>query len=588
MTLPTYGRFSYNGVSFDALTKSKITTRYLYDEAGRTIIAAEHTLNVEGYVNGGASASCDSEMQSLHVALSMPGGELHYDNGRGFGGVDGTGLHVNDGIVSDLDFGPKPKVLDYRPLAALGAWFSWQCTTQIPNCPGAPTHGQPMALNYDYSRSIDDEGLTKISISGYLEIPLGRTAGVRTLADNVDNYLEKVIGPVPLGFKRMNSEHKLDKSKARLDFSWVDQELHDAYPDDCTRAEITHDVGWARSNLAWMTSTIRATLATRKGITGITALERFKAIVKSRLDAQVNGAGKVEIAKKGKDVAIFLDSIQYSEQVLTRTASFSLTYRICGGKIEDIIKLTNLFTAIRGIDFKSWKASLQSTAFAPRGVAGVKFANSSDAILDLCPGGQAALTAMGQVELKANGGAAPAPAQAVLQAVAGDFFQKIRVNDVPAPEDSWIAYQCDTQLIEDDRVIRHKPLTGAAGVSTGSQSPGTQAQTFGAAQKATGLPGGTVKATVPDVIQRVSAPSYTIRLTGAAIRIGHAIPVPALASIGGVALTQKDRWFSHGTIQSVGGLPVIGCKWSIDYILPQGPNTVPILANPAAETGAIT
>jgi hypothetical protein len=95
-------------------------------------------------------------------------------------------------------------------------------------------------------------------------------------------------------------------------------------------------------------------------------------------------------------------------------------------------------------------------------------------------------------------------------------------------------------------------------------------------------PGATT--TTPDVLQRVSAPNYTIRLEGFATRINYAIPTPRLKSVGGVDATQLRQDVSQEQVSSIAGVPIYSASFILDYALPDDPgNVLPMPENPAMQ-----
>lgn len=103
---------TYNGIAFTALYKSSVRSKPVLDEARRTTVYVEHTLNVEGYVHAGG-AMTDSTMEGIRKLLTACGGALNYSD-KGFGSLVVNGTSA----VRDAQWGPVPEILEFTPWAA--------------------------------------------------------------------------------------------------------------------------------------------------------------------------------------------------------------------------------------------------------------------------------------------------------------------------------------------------------------------------------------------------------------------------------------------------------------------------------------
>ena len=106
--LPATGTLSYNGYVFDGATHIEADVEFLYDDAGRTIIAHRHTITVDAIV--AADSDLDDDVLLIRKRLGEAGRKLTFIS-KGFGD-DLTAV----GIVSDVDAGPFPQELSWKPL----------------------------------------------------------------------------------------------------------------------------------------------------------------------------------------------------------------------------------------------------------------------------------------------------------------------------------------------------------------------------------------------------------------------------------------------------------------------------------------
>jgi hypothetical protein len=196
------------------------------DEAQRTTVYVEHSLEVEGYVVPNVvTGTTDTVLSTARKLLTAQGGALDYSD-KGFGDLV---VNVEAGGVRDVSWGPHPEILEWIPLGGDGVGTCkvvWRVTTRIPECTSAVYAGAPLALNYEQDFSIDEAGYTTVGTSGYIEIPMTRrTQTDRSLPDSADQYRERLQAAVPLGYRRNSQDYRLSKDKRRLDFSWRDEEI---------------------------------------------------------------------------------------------------------------------------------------------------------------------------------------------------------------------------------------------------------------------------------------------------------------------------------------------------------------------------
>src|SRR5581483_12076953 len=93
------GTASYGSVTFDPLYKSRVSSKPHFDDAGRTVVYVEHSIEIEAWVTSAATPGngTDSTLTTMRQVLNTPGLELHYDN-KGFGTltVNAPGNPVKD------------------------------------------------------------------------------------------------------------------------------------------------------------------------------------------------------------------------------------------------------------------------------------------------------------------------------------------------------------------------------------------------------------------------------------------------------------------------------------------------------------
>jgi hypothetical protein len=239
--LPDVGTLSYNGAVFSSLFKTSTSGKAIKDVTGRTTKFTELTITAEGYVTLGdvleSDQTIDSTMASLQSLLTQCGGALVYE-GKGLGLLT---VNKTGGTLWDVNFGPKPELLEFKPLGgSLSAIIKWTVTTWIPQftvAAGLGNTGQPPAtspivqFNEETGVTYDDEGYSSLSIKGTMEVPMTRAAiGTRTLNVTADSYrarfMNQVANAVDLTYFRVtHREFNMSRDKRTMEWSFAAEEI---------------------------------------------------------------------------------------------------------------------------------------------------------------------------------------------------------------------------------------------------------------------------------------------------------------------------------------------------------------------------
>lgn len=610
MGQPAMGIISYGDTTFGVTSRSSIRSTPRWDDARRTIVAVRHELHVRGYVTAGGAADTDTEMATLHTQLETPGLRLRYDSGMGWGELD---VNAPGGQTKDVSWGPHPILVSFSPLGggAAGnqaALVEWTCSTELPSCiGGAAYEKQLMAFNYDWHHTVDGNGLSTTSINGYIEIPLTRRSGSRSIPDWADNYrhlLEQI--PDPVGFRREGFTYHMTGDRKRLNFSWQWKELPFPLPLGVSYADVDHHVSWSMgSKAALLQNQLSGSITMAPGQGVAKAVEKWQAIVASRI-AAAQDEKKLVLAGKvapigGKPPMVVIDHANVREKVFgegaaARTVHFQTNYTVIGTTLPHLMAVSGLFRWVPGTDFDKWKTSLKDSAFASRGYANVKWDNV-DAIVDLCikspQTNVSILRNRQQNELKViDKKDINPPGQVAQLQVFGANFNR---DQVPK-ESSWIFYEAGVVMDEDNSIAMHKPLAGSSTitetdratqeVASSPNQPSNPSQ-LGTFARADGLhPHETT--TTENVFQRVGSPTVRIWLVGKALRLGHRIPTPKLDKVGDQETRQMSQVVREWVVTAVAGIPIYGKTWRIEYEFKKPPSKIPALGNPALQLPAST
>jgi hypothetical protein len=327
------------------------------------------------------------------------------------------------------------------------------------------------------------------------------------------------------------------------------------------------------------------------------AWENFSLLVMDRLDFI-----KTNASKDKKGVGVFWVTGYDVEEGLYRSGNnvkFSVNFMF-GMDVKVLLEKSGLFRPVPNTEWSKW-ATTVNMAQKPRGIDGLEYANSMDAIIDLCT---------------------PKPAKPPLVGGArGTSFSASRPSisfgtNIPDPSFSWLQWQNQILVDVDPGIVRHKPLPRKllskpkkvpipSSDITESSSPGTTgkpAPILAALQKLAGGAFGnaqgkqlaqstepvTVKAKVQtkDIVQQVATPTYTIRMIGWAMRVGYRIPIPSLVTFGGAPVIPSAQTIGQEVIDTFNGVPIYGAEWVLDYWAPSSlQSALEYPTNPMARVG---
>ena len=531
--LPATGELSYNGYLFDGATHIEAGVEFLYDDAGRTIIAHRHTITVDAIV--AEDKELDSEVLNIRQRLGEPGKKLTFIS-KGFG----DDLRAV-GVVSDVAAGPHPKELSWVSLGDdKAAKIRWQVVVTVPLCVlGVPAFVGVMALNYSIAYVIDAMTDTTRTIEGYIEI--AQKAGAQA-SDTADRFRNQ-FSPDPItGFRREQSWTG-NLSKNRVDFVIVDTQIPspNPYPTNVIAITGSHRLSWRRRpNGAWFRNAISMSITPEAGLSGSQAWQVFLTIAAQRISkAKANGQ------------PVLIEAIEVEENLFGRPQSFSVSYRMLSC-ISDFVGDAGLWEPL-GTDWNSWKVSLRGTMFHNRGNARLEDIAANDVVVDLC---------------KSPGIAFVSPNNASRVFVDNRIHSGGLQNEKPPADKSWAAYR--STIVP----YRDKPAIRQAIIQAPVKDDGQWDLYAGEVPPTGGFLFGSAGGVTADVIQEGGAGRHGVRIFGRAERVGYEIPRPALVTIGD--RTAVERWF-RGMQWVVGnyfGVPVYAAMWAADYMTDASPGTI--------------
>ncbi len=545
--LPATGELSYNGYEFDGATHIKVGVEFVYDEAGRTIIAHKHLITVTAIVAD--NDALDVTLEDIRRKLGESGKNLTFIN-KGFG----KDLKVTpSGNTRDVTSGPNPKELSWVPLGDdKSAQIVWSIEVDVIVCSsgGSRRSRGVMALNYSTTFSINAHGDTTRTLAGYIQIE--QNVVNRRPRDTADRYRDRFAPRGLAGFTR-EQEWAVNFAHSRIDFVITDTQIPspNPYPVGIVNIDARHRVSWrrGRGGLKYF-NTISATISPEARLSGAQAWGVFLSIVIKRMTTSV---------QRGKSV--FLEALEVEEGIFSRNHNFSATYRFLSS-IQDFIGDAGLWTPL-GTNWELWTASLDNSMFHPRGNRRLRDIPGNDVIMSLCES---------PATVSVNNRQA---FQEFLTPVASPGAASPGLRNVrPPPEQSYRKYT--SRIIPEQRqpAVQQSMLQEIEDLAPGQWllEPAVNPPSKFA------LP--VSSKTIPDVIQVGSSASYRVRLVGEASRAGYEIPKPAIVKWGTQGVTLVRGVFPQWVSGNYFGVPVFDAMWDIEYLVGGSPGITGPLSDP--------
>lgn len=591
--------FIYNGYRFDPdyTHTTQMSVHPVLSKDGRTVIYSEFVIGVRTFIVGYPT---DPEVTRAMKLLTKSGAPLQF-NGRSIGD-----LNINTGGKTDVIFGPIPRPLNFVFNGAKGATqIDWVAVAHIPTCDDAVYQFAAMDLAFSVEHRPRQNGRVDRVVAGELRVANNRIdPAARQMLDSPDAWRDKVVAPVPSGFRREWASWKVDETKTRLSFGWTDIEFGGAiYPMGIAWCEASHRSDSADKGLVTYQSRIEAEYLVAAGYPPVTAERAFARLVNERwAAARKEGKGQstiVPVAFSAAETGIYSDP----------RCTFALTYMVVGTTLRQLVKQSGMWVEPKD-KWEDWKNSVQSSVLSPYGYSSIAFTPGDDRIVDLCKG-----------EMESPG------------ITAARNARQLRGLDVryPNPESSWVSYhnairiEADSGLAvfrDEGAVPADNPIVGGELVADVRALPGAPPAGEIDADKAKEIAGLLFGITNPLVrfdpamrqgddfagvagvpsgrleenriggeeaeqtrVQHRAAPLVYVYMTGYAMRVGFPIPCPELTDVEG-EIPVKDNRLDRGegfvcAIVANAAVPVYGARWNLRYSIskiPARPITPP--ANP--------
>lgn len=561
------GTLSYNGYTFDGAAKIKARVEFQYDSAGRAVLYHRHVIRAEAVV-ASAAGTTDDEMASIRALLSKPGKAFQFIN-RGFG----SDLIVNvTPALSDVAFGPKPKVLEWEPIAgACAANIIWEVEVCVPVCDASGIHRSTGIMSFNYDIDFDiDRGWTTRTITGTIGIAQtrlpGGPGGAGRIGDHADYYREKIrAGDIaPPGFER-RSKWTTSEDKSTLSFAITDTQIRsqNPYPPGVVDISATHGVFWRRANRGGARQQNRLNMQIELLPTSAKTIGFlvFASLLTQRL----------AIARSGGKGAL-LEDVSVEEDIWGMSSSFSATWTTLKG-LDELIQGSGIFTTptINSRNWAAWNESVKRSQ-SQRGYLNARDFAANDILVDMCTFETPPISS-GQPELTYRRDRRPLKPK----------------NELPPRASSYKGFGNAIILEKDMPAVRQSPsqypYTSGGGLSTESGGSSGSGTTSPGSQSTNPIDVGfqftpNERKQYDDTIQLSGGGKTTVSMIGWAERVGYEVPRPSLQKYGGLTveagqIVETNVKFSQQCSEVVYGVPVYQATWMITYMLTNTPSNGP-------------
>lgn len=580
----------YNGFVFPPVINAKGTVVPEYDKTGRSVKYLTIAITISGIITqydrtapeaGIASATIDSHMDTIRYRLTQPCQPLTFKL-QGFGT-----FNIQQGTTYDVDYGPKPMVLDWEPMGGgLAAKIEWLVVTRIPACMYADSFNGIVELGYDVAWGISDASLLTRTVTGYVELAKTRlpNAGGTVASNSINASMsrwDRVLAnfktsfpPLP-GYERL--EEYVDSSNRKsLKLTLKDVEIPSPspYPAGVLKIDLTetldanlpfYEWNWGISGSVTVPHTSRGTSSGSDTVNNKRlAWAAIGLILKERRNRAIGlkyiTAAKDDYAGKTNvhNVTYIPQRIKFSNEMFGVGISVDISYLLlCPSEL--VLQASGMFDYVRipGMTWKAWRDFLsRNYALNPK----FNITPQQEMVVDLCH--PLTSSSPGNIPIAPN------------QRNDRSLFN----TEAPPEDSSWIRYNNKFSF-------KNKNFTTVGAVLSPSAKPkyeaGVQDPKSESALEVTKPNSESSSSTgdrfmLPDLQTSTDEICY-ITMRGSAVRIGYPVNAPELISIGGAKVAKygtdkivpesKPSGFKNGSER----VSIYKLSWRKSYIITTTP-----------------
>ena len=566
------------GWVFSTAAKYRLSLQPVYDPSDRKVVAKDYTLTITDTLVVDAGESIDEAVNAARDTLLRAGMVLTVQNAcigsfviaPPFAAPQDFDARVDEDLprYNDIHNGPKPKSLNFRPIAGLGAMaIEWTVAFRLSECLVEPAEGIPgdpiLGLGFEVTHTVDDSGLVSRQISGEIQFAANLNNGRLRNPDDIrldsdvgwDERLDKIFPPLPT-FRRSSQRYTLAKDRTSLRFFIQDDEHETAYGYPAGVVSISGSFSTSgKFYAAPYSQRLECAIKIPKPETRAFALTVFQDIARQKgLRADDSMAGK----------RILLD-FTINEQLYSNTISIQYSWNLTDAL--DVVLANGSVLKPLTNTWENWALSIKKIRSAA-GLSGLVWDPSTEVIVDLCADDPLPT-------ITYSDPANPAiPAVENPQAI-GDESQEV------TPENSWIMHKSTLEVQDAGaRAAVYDVCRPSASGGTPDLNPATLTRST------------TVKPRLHNpetatsgVVQKLNTACQIVRFSGGAQRVRYPVPCPEILAVGETAVTlahRRYKTFQVGTTAS--GVPIIGAFWDVVYLTTGPIGDVPLPPSHVATT----
>lgn len=647
----------YNGFKFPPATKSNAKMTPVYDDSGRVLKYMRLEIKVSFYLlhgmmlgtNGSgannlysgsynyvnshmptsiqdADHTTDDEMDYIRATLLQPCQLLRFES-QGLGSV-----LVQDGSSTrrDVDNGPKPKLVTWKPLTNKVCYVEWEVSTTFLPCDTFATLPY-VGFSYDANFTVSKEGLTTRRISGQIEIPLTRrplTAVVEAdVSDdfNFANIRNDILAFFPMlpRFHR-TQDYKVTTDRKYVQFTLTDTEINS---EEAFGPGIVYgDVKITSANrkamvLSQFDVTLGGTLHLAAGFPKSYALDEISRIFKKVftdsyglgskfIEASADASdsehreGSPTLAEMAQKSTAYLTNVSFTDNLFDRSVSFSIRWWLFT-TLKTLFDATGMFVPLsrrpgdtfeayatrQQANWEEWKGKMVF-AVEDGGFSGLSMNQDDDLIISIC-----------HQQTIPDAPAAKAPPE----------YEDPEVNEdghVPPGNrqayDSWMHFDSKFDLETKEHTTHHAMLGDyESTIPTILSADATRLLNDNNGGETGGVDFDTnpqyIIPAIPDTpdanqshkVHNRREPTYILHHKGTAIRLNYPVPVPKVEKAYGhtprrIGTTIANHRYLGSAINLETGKAhkVYGLMWHVTYALPAPPTSSKIKTDAHVDTRA--
>lgn len=581
MTLEATGTVSYGTFTFPAAFKSKVSAEPVYDDQGQGVKYHRYTITIDFFVTGedvdanylDARDGIDPAIRSLRLLLQKPRQTFTF-SGHGMGD---NFIHTP---TTDMEFGPKPKIIAWEDIGAGRAvHIVWQVVVAATQCQDHFLTNPPArisAFGYTVVFGHSENGLMTRTVNGYGEVPVKIAANERGIDRDAD-FLREVIRFPPLAGFHRTQNWTLSNDRRRIDFTITDTEIAspNPYPYGAVRVQMRHRLRRAKmayndnklqaATVPWQFS-LSGSVEVRPGVNKAWAWAAFAHVVRNRLSY-----ARYAVMDNGKPAGLYaLLDMDIDENVYGYDVAFNLNYGLISN-LRSLMRASGFFrpvpSSVGSGTWENWTMSM-GEIFTPTGrYPNINHLPSDDTIVTLCsPTGSGNGLVTGS-----NNGMLPGKNSENESAPRYKPPEPYLQDSNITPSTSWLDLKMEFRLIHKSTTLTHHKLGiyDSTGPVDFTLTPPNHSQ-------------GTIHAATSDslssrngdgivVHQRGPGQWYLVML-GSVARIRYPIAgsdIPYVARIGNADAVRKSaKFIGPKVVRRTPSGPVFQASWAYTYHVP--------------------